>query len=355
MSNDNAAVFSGQLLDWFSDHGRKDLPWQKQRSKYRVWVSEIMLQQTQVATVIPYFQRFMQAFPTLGDLAAADLDQVLHYWSGLGYYARARYLHGAAVQVQQEHQGEFPEEYEQVLMLPGIGESTAAAILSLACGQHHAILDGNVKRVLARVYAVAGWPGTSSVQKRLWQLSRELTPADHVRDYNQAIMDLGATLCKRANPDCSHCPMQNLCVAHKRGQVQDYPGRKPRKGLPERKLQMLMMVDENNNVLLEKRPPAGIWGGLWSFPELDMGVSPEQWLSLHLQGKSRSAWHLSPRKHSFSHFHLHIHPVVILLQKTGLPVLDGDRQVWYNLSQVQKRGLAAPVQQLLQELKEELK
>jgi A/G-specific adenine glycosylase len=351
----NTRFFSEQLLKWFALHGRKDLPWQQNRSKYRVWVSEIMLQQTQVATVIPYFQRFMQVFPTLEDLANADIDQVLHNWSGLGYYARARNLHKAAVQVQQQYQGDFPQEYEQVLVLPGIGESTAAAILSAACGQPYAILDGNVKRVLARVFAVEGWPGKSSVQKKLWKLSRKLTPAERIRDYNQAIMDLGATVCKHSKPACRHCPMSAFCIACNDNRVADFPGRKPRKVLPERDVHMLMVVDEQNQVLLEKRPPSGIWGGLWSFPELATDVAADQWVSRNLRGDQSASRFLSSRRHSFSHYHLNIHPRLILLKKTGLQVLDGDRQVWYNLSQVQKCGLAAPVQQLLQELKEELK
>ena len=348
-------LFSTLLLDWFALHGRKDLPWQQHQTPYRVWVSEIMLQQTQVATVIPYYLRFMEAFPDVADLAAADIDQVLHHWSGLGYYARARNLHRAAITVVEKYRGVVPENYEQLVGLPGIGESTAGAILSLALGQHHAILDGNVKRVLARVFMVEGWPGKSSVLTALWKLSRALTPRENVRDYNQAIMDLGATLCRRSKPVCSSCPLAACCAAFSANCVVDFPTRKPRKSLPQRAVQMLLVISQQRQVLLEKRPQAGIWGGLWSFPELSVDEEPAVWVQTRLASPVSEIRDLPLRKHSFSHFHLHIHPRIILLQKPGLQVLDGDRQVWYNLLQHQKCGLAAPVQQLLQELKEELK
>lgn len=348
-------AFSASLLGWFALHGRKDLPWQQNKTAYRVWVSEIMLQQTQVSAVIPYYLRFMQAFPGIAELAAADVDQVLHHWSGLGYYARARNLHKAAIIIMEKHRGRFPDEYERVLALPGIGESTAGAILSLALGQHHAILDGNVKRVLARVFMVEGWPGKTAVLKRLWELSRALTPAKQIRRYNQAIMDIGATLCRRSKPDCRNCPLRASCAAYKADRVADFPTRKPPKVLPRRSVQMLLIVNRQGEVLLEKRPPAGIWGGLWSFPELGLDEDTSGWARAHLATRKVETRGLPVRQHSFSHFHLHIHPRLILLQKPGLRVLDGDRQVWYNLSQTQSCGLAAPVQQLLQELKEELK
>ncbi|WP_456412607.1 A/G-specific adenine glycosylase [Thiolapillus sp.] len=355
MQKSRAQAFSRALLNWFSLHGRKDLPWQQNKTPYRVWVSEIMLQQTRVAAVIPYYLRFMQAFPRIADLAAADADEVLHHWSGLGYYARARNLHLAARVIMKEHGGRFPEEYEQVLALPGIGESTAGAILSLALGQHHAILDGNVKRVLARVFLVEGWPGKAAVQKELWALSRALTPVEHVQAYNQAIMDLGATLCVRGKVNCKSCPLCKLCAACQGDCVADYPSPKPSRVLPRRSVQMLLVMDQQRRILLEKRPPAGIWGGLWSFPELAMEENAAGWLSARSAASSVRIRRLPVRKHSFSHFHLHIHPRLILLQKPGWPALDGDRQVWYNLSQTQGRGLAAPVQQLLRELEEESK
>lgn len=340
--------FSIRVLAWYYRHGRMDLPWQ-QPDPYAVWISEIMLQQTQVNTVIPYYQRFMASFPTVADLAAAEQDQVLHHWSGLGYYARARNLHRAARQIVEAHDGEFPREFEQVLALPGIGESTAGAILSLALGQKHAILDGNVKRVLARVFRVEGWPGHSRVRKELWHIARELTPDKEVAAYNQAMMDLGATVCAPTRPACDSCPVITLCEARRHDCIGDYPGSRPHRHLPERSVQMLMVCNKRGEVLLEKRPAMGLWGGLWSFPELDTDADLAQWLA-------REAWtphsirNLEPRRHSFSHFHLWIHPRLILLKKGGCRVLDGDALVWYNPREDQMRGLSAPVQQLLREL-----
>ena len=218
------------MIAWFAQHGRKDLPWQQDPTPYRVWVSEIMLQQTQVRTVIPYYQRFMQAFPDLRALAAAPLDQVLHHWSGLGYYARARNLHRAAQRIRDDHAGRFPEDIEVVMRLPGIGRSTAGAVLSLACGQRHAILDGNVKRVLARFHAVEGWPGKTAVLEQLWALAEAATPQRDVAAYNQAMMDLGATLCRRGTPECPSCPLQSDCRACKLGRQSEFPAPRPRRG-----------------------------------------------------------------------------------------------------------------------------
>ncbi len=340
--------FASRILAWFDCHGRKDLPWQ-QPDPYAVWVSEIMLQQTQVNTVIPYYQRFMASFSTVADLAAAEPDEVLHHWSGLGYYARARNLHRAARQIMELHDGKFPQTFEHLLALPGIGESTAGAILSLALGHRHAILDGNVKRVLARVFRVEGWPGHSRVQKELWRIARELTPERKVAAYNQAMMDLGATVCTRARPTCDRCPVKSLCEARRHDCIGEFPGRRPRQNLPQRSVQMLMICNARGEVLLEKRPPAGLWGGLWSFPELDMDADPAQWL-IQKAWTPRSIRDLEPRRHSFSHFHLRIHPRLILLKKGGCRVLDGDALVWYNPREDQMRGLSAPVQQLLREL-----
>ncbi|MGD1984639.1 MAG: A/G-specific adenine glycosylase, partial [Chromatiaceae bacterium] len=233
--------FATRILAWFAQHGRKDLPWQRPTDPYRVWVSEIMLQQTQVGTVVPYFERFMHRFPTLSDLADATLDEVLHHWSGLGYYARARNLHAAARQVMVEHDGRLPTEIDRLQALPGIGRSTAGAVLSLACGQRQVILDGNVKRVLARHHAVDGWPGRTAVAKRLWSIAERLTPVQRVAEYNQAMMDLGATLCTRRRPSCDRCPVNDDCVARRQGDPHDYPGSKPQRRLPERTVRMLMV------------------------------------------------------------------------------------------------------------------
>lgn len=342
--------FDRKVLDWFEQHGRKDLPWQRDATPYRVWVSEVMLQQTQVATVIPYFERFMARFPDVVRLADAPLDDVLHLWSGLGYYARARNLHKAARQVRDRHAGEFPDSFEAVQALPGVGRSTAGAILSLALGRHHAILDGNVKRVLARCFSIAGWPGRSAVLASLWELSETLTPAERVGDFNQAMMDLGATVCTRAKPACGICPLATDCNARAQGNPDAYPGRKPRKTLPVRQVQMLLVCDPAGQVLLEQRPPSGIWGGLWGFPELAPEDDPLAWVRRHLGQSAAEPLPLPTRRHTFSHFHLDITPRQILLPEPGWLALEGPDRVWYNPAQPDARGLAAPVSRLLDEL-----
>ena len=343
-------AFAHKVLDWFDVHGRKDLPWQHDTTPYRVWVSEIMLQQTQVATVIPYYQRFMQRFPDVQALAGAPVDEVLHHWSGLGYYARARNLHKAAQQVVELHGGQFPASVAGLQQLPGIGRSTAGAIASLALGQHAAILDGNVKRVLARVHAVEGWPGTTSVLNALWALSEDLTPEQRTGAYNQAMMDLGATVCTRSRPACERCPLQVDCRAQAQGNWQAYPGKKPRKALPVRSVQMLLVSNPSGELLLQQRPPQGIWGGLWSFPELSREDDPLAWLAQHQPGEAQLLGELPQRRHTFSHFHLDILPRQILLQEPGCLVLEGAQYVWYNPQQPDERGLAAPVSRLIEEL-----
>jgi A/G-specific adenine glycosylase len=330
-------------------HGRKELPWQQQPTPYRVWISEIMLQQTRVETVIPYFQRFMKRFPTVEALAEASEDEVLRHWSGLGYYARARNIQAAARQILADHQGDFPRQLEQVMALPGIGRSTAGAILSLSLGQRHAILDGNVKRVLARQFAVAGWPGHSPVEKRLWELSEALTPREETGSYNQAMMDLGATLCTHRRPCCHRCPVRETCIAHARGKEEHFPAPRPVRRLPQREIQMLLIRDRQGAVLLEKRPPIGIWGGLWSFPELSMEEDGLAWCQRLGTGVT-AAGQLPSRKHSFSHFRLLIHPRLFLLKKPGSGVLDDVGWVWYKPAQNTIGGLAAPVQSLLREI-----
>ncbi len=344
-----AAPFAQAVLAWFDRHGRKDLPWQQAPTPYRVWVSEVMLQQTQVATVIPYFQRFMQAFPDIPALAAAPLDEVLQCWSGLGYYARARNLHRAACQIVERHGGAFPSQFEQVTVLPGIGRSTAGAILSLSLGQRHAILDGNVKRVLARCFAVQGWSGRSEVSRQLWALAEEQTPSERVADYNQAMMDLGATVCARARPACGRCPLVQVCVAHTEGRQAAFPAAKPRKQLPVRAACMLLLRNARGELLLEQRPHAGIWGGLWSLPECPPEREPVHWCreQLGLGGHQLAVWPI--RRHTFTHFHLDITPVEILIEYAGL-VMDAPPRVWYNPAKPFACGLAAPVARLITEL-----
>jgi A/G-specific adenine glycosylase len=347
-------TFCRCALAWYRLSGRKDLPWQQEPTPYRVWVSEIMLQQTQVKSVIPYFERFMTQFPTLQQLADASLDLVLQHWSGLGYYARARNLHRAARVIRSRHQGEFPRRFEQVLALPGIGRSTAGAILSLSLGQSHAILDGNVKRVLARCFAVEGWTGQTAVQKRLWQLAEWLTPERQVRAYNQAIMDLGATLCTRRAPTCDHCPLEVLCLARQVGNPTAYPTSRKRAPLSAKAVQILLVLDENGEVLLERRPATGIWGGLWSLPECALTLTPQDWCQAHLGSVGRVIEQWPVRRHTFTHFHLDLTPVLIRLENTTRCVMDRDDRVWYNTENPDARGMAAPVAQLIGKLKEHL-
>ncbi len=347
----NASFFSTQLLGWFDQHGRTDLPWQHNPTPYRVWVSEIMLQQTQVASVLDYFTRFMQRFPNVAALAATSLDEVLHLWTGLGYYARARNLHRAAQIICTQHCGEFPSELAAVEALPGIGKSTAGAILALAFSQRQAILDGNVKRVLARYFAVAGWPGQAGVEKQLWQFAEQLTPAARVAHYTQAIMDLGATVCTPKHPACAQCPVRAKCQALAQAEVARYPYPKPRKVLPVRQCAMLMITNAAGEVLLEQRPPVGIWGGLWSFPQCEAHVDWRDWLAqqLNLQVEHAQTW--QSLRHTFSHFHLEIQPIHVIARVSDRAVMEGGARVWYNSAYPDARGLAAPVKRLLDELR----
>jgi len=342
--------FACLILDWFDHSGRKDLPWQQQPSPYRVWVSEIMLQQTQVATVIPYFERFVDRFPDVGALAAASEDEVLHLWSGLGYYARARNLHRAAGIVRDEYGGDYPTRFEDVTALPGVGRSTAGAILSLALGQRHPILDGNVKRVLARCFAVDGWPGRSAVANRLWALADACTPGRRTGDYNQAMMDLGATVCTRAKPACDRCPLTDPCRARALGEQDAYPSSKPRRSTPERSVRMLVIRNADGDLLLERRPPLGVWGGLWSFPEVDLEVDSEAWCREHIGPGVSAEQRLPVRRHAFSHFVLHIHPLLLAVKNPAECIMEADRWVWYKPGQSDAKGLAAPVARLIREV-----
>ncbi len=346
-----ALIFSDALLNWFERHGRHDLPWQQPRSAYRVWLSEIMLQQTQVRTVIPYFERFMDTFPDIKGLADATLDEVLHLWTGLGYYARARNLHKAAIQIRDQHQSSFPENFDDVLALPGIGRSTAGAILSQAFEKRFAILDGNVKRVLTRHNAIAGWPGKKQIESQLWELAEQLTPDTRSADYTQAIMDLGATVCTRTKPDCTNCPLHSSCIAFKQGNPTAYPTSKPKKKIPVRATRMLLLYrveNEQNTLLLEQRPPAGIWGGLWSFPECPKDeTSLKNWCHNNLQLSISQQKQLPVIRHTFSHFHLDITPVLARAEVVG--IMDSAKHIWYNTAQPDARGLPAPVKQLLED------
>lgn len=300
-------LFAEQLIQWHQQHGRHDLPWQHTRDPYAIWISEIMLQQTQVSVVVPYYQRFMSRFPSLADLACADQELVLQYWSGLGYYSRARNLHRAAHIVMHQYAGVFPQHLEAVKQLPGIGRSTAAAILAFAHGQRQAIMDGNVKRVLTRYFGIQGWPGQPSVETELWNIAERLLPETGIETYTQGLMDLGATLCKRNKPDCHLCPFSMSCVAYCNELTAQLPTPKPRKTIPDKYIVMLLMMDRDH-VLLEKRPPSGVWGGLWSLPEIAVGLDAQQ-IALHQYGLITEKLDVQPAlTHAFSHFRLHITP-----------------------------------------------
>ena len=345
----NAKQFQQKMLAWFTRSGRKHLPWQQTKSPYAVWLSEIMLQQTQVATVIPYFQRFIQHFPTISSLAKANIDEVILLWSGLGYYARARNLHCCAQTIEKEYSGKFPQDLLLLQNLPGIGRSTAGAILALAFNQPATILDGNVKRVLARFHAVAGWSGLSKVSKQLWALAEHYTPKNkHISHYTQAMMDLGALVCTRTRPQCTECPLQNHCKAYTENNTANYPSPKPRKTNPKRTIKMLILINEHQEILLEKRPPVGIWGGLWSLPECSITENVRNFCKkqYHCEiEKPIKKYHLL--KHTFSHFQLEITPIVIRVKQWCPPLMESDRIVWYNRQQLASRGLAAPVKKLL--------
>jgi A/G-specific adenine glycosylase len=337
------------LLAWYDRAGRKDLPWQRDPTPYRVWVSEIMLQQTQVSVVIPYFERFVARFPTLPDLAAASQDEVLAFWSGLGYYARARNLHRAAVLAVERHGGALPDSLESLQALPGIGRSTAGAILSLALGQRQPILDGNVKRVLARRFGVAGWPGRSQILGALWRLAELETPVERVDHYNQAMMDLGATLCTRAAPACPRCPLAGKCVARIEGRQSELPSPRPAKTIPERRTLLLLARTEAGEVLLQRRAPAGIWGGLWSLPELDVGADPADWCRSRLGASPHSVEMLPPRRHTFTHFRLGMEIAEVGIEPASRAVAEDLDHQWIPPAQIAGLGLPAPIRRLIDE------
>jgi A/G-specific adenine glycosylase len=337
--------FAAKVITWQKRHGRHNLPWQNTRDSYRIWVSEIMLQQTRVVTVIPYYLRFVERFPDIKNLACASLDEVLTLWSGLGYYSRAANLHRAAQIIMREHAGKFPRDFENVLKLPGIGSSTAAAICVFAYRQKRAILDGNVKRVLARCFGVAGYPGEKKVQEQLWRKSEALLPKRGIRSYAQGLMDLGAEVCLRRNPDCPACPLHRGCVAYKAGRANELPAPKPRKALPHRQTVMLILLHKGE-VLLEKRPPAGVWASMWSFPE----IAPEDDVRAACAGRfaarvSEPKW-LPPLQHGFSHFELNIRPVLLQVDSVRQQAAEPG-QLWLNLNDAQHAALPAPVRKLL--------
>jgi A/G-specific adenine glycosylase len=336
-----------RLLAWFDAHGRHDFPWQRDRTPYSVWVSEILLQQTQAATVIPFYERFMQRFPTVAALAAAPLDDVLAHWAGLGYYARARNLWRAARIVMEEHGGEVPTTFDALHALPGIGRSTAGAILAQALGARWPILDGNVKRVLARYHAVAGWPGLPAVANELWRHAETHTPHERVADYTQAIMDFGATLCARSRPACTVCPIASDCASFRAGTQALYPAPRPRRERTQRQVAVLVVRAPDGRVLLERRPASGIWGGLYSLPELPAEDSPQDWCARMLGAAVAAERVLATIEHAFSHFDLDLNPRLLELAASPSTIMDRDDWHWCRPGAKLDVGVPAPVAALL--------
>lgn len=337
--------FSNKILCWFDQHGRKDLPWQQSISPYRVWISEIMLQQTQVKTVIPYFEAFMARFPDVFSLAVGSIDEVLGLWSGLGYYARARNLHLTAKKIVAEWNGVFPDCLEVLSGLPGIGRSTAGAILAISHGKRAAILDGNVRRVLCRFHAVEGFPGETKVQRQLWNLAETHTPETRVGEYTQAMMDLGAMLCKRSSPDCTKCPLREECLAYQQGNIQGYPYPKPKKLKPIKSSFMLLLICKEE-IFLYKRPQIGVWGGLWSLPEFPDGKAVQEFCAL--QGLScHDKSYGEVYRHTFTHFHLDVVPVCVQVSQKSFGVMEDHQQAWYGFNDLNQLGLPALVKKLL--------
>lgn len=341
-------AFVARLLPWFDGHGRHDLPWQHPRTPYRVWLSEIMLQQTQVSTVIPYFLKFLQVFPSLPALATASNDAVMAQWAGLGYYARARNLHAAAKRCVELHGGELPRDVDALHALPGIGRSTAGAILSQAWNDRFAILDGNVKRVLTRYHGIEGFPGLPAVEKVLWALAEahvQHVPDARLADYTQAQMDLGATICTRGRPACAICPLQDDCVARREGRTDQLPTPKPSKTLPERDAVALLLRDGSGRVLLQKRPDTGIWAQLWTLPQADSGMQLQDWFDAHIDGSLEDAEPLPVLQHTFSHYRLHLQVLVRRVQ--GLRAEDPGLR-WVDAQALATLGLPAPIRKLLE-------
>ncbi len=346
--------FSRLVLEWFDQHGRSGLPWQHSREPYRIWVSEIMLQQTRVETVIPYYQKFMARFADIDTLANADSEEVMTCWAGLGYYARARNLHRAAQQVRDQYDGLFPLSFDDVVALPGIGRSTAGAILSLADHQRLPVLDGNVKRVLSRCFGVFGNPGKASTRNRLWEIAERLTPAARIADYTQAMMDMGATVCVSARPDCRVCPLQRRCIAFNRNLQDKLPEPAPKKTRPVRNIRMLLIrdrkagdLDRKSGYLLLRRPPTGIWGGLWSFPQItDFGIDHRQWCQSELGLEVDAGTELARIIHAFTHFELNITPVICTLIAKTDAILDEAHTLWYTPATDTAPGLPSAVRKI---------
>ncbi len=337
--------FAARVIRWQKRHGRHDLPWQNTREPYRIWLAEVMLQQTQVATVMPYYQRFLGRFPDIDTLGRAPLDDVLEMWSGLGYYSRARNLHRAALTIVKEHAGRFPCAFDAVLALPGIGRSTAAAICVFAYGARHAILDGNVRRVFARYSGIEGHAGHAATLARLWQTGEQALPEHAVEAYTQGLMDLGSGVCTRARPKCELCPLEGECFARASGRIAELPAPRPRKSLPRRSTRMLVLLNDGE-VLLEKRPNAGVWGGLWSLPEVETGAQVSVVCGQRYGVQIAAAVAMPPIAHAFTHFKLTIEPHRIEVARVALYAAHPG-VVWLPLAQALNAAIPAPVRRIL--------
>jgi A/G-specific adenine glycosylase len=340
----STAAFAAALLDWSEAHGRRDLPWQQDPTPYRVWVSEVMLQQTQVTTVASYFPGFMSTFPCVQVLAEAGLDEVLHAWTGLGYYARARNLHRSARIVMERHGGNLPEDFETLRTLPGVGRSTAGAILALSCSRRHAILDGNARRVLARYFGVEGQAGRPETERALWSLAEACTPLDGVARYTQAIMDLGATVCTRSAPACEACPLTHGCLSRATGRQAVLPARRPRRQRPHRRAVALIVVRADGSVLLTRQPAEGLWGGLWTLPMFESEEEATAWFERQVGSGHAPSGALPAYKHSFTHFDLTLHPVVVRAEAGAEAPAEA---LWYERSRPARIGLSKPAVDLM--------
>ncbi|MBX6419527.1 MAG: A/G-specific adenine glycosylase [Nevskia sp.] len=348
-----SASFAARVLAWYDRHGRRDLPWQHPRTAYRVWIAEVMLQQTQVATVIPYYRRFLRRFADVRALATADLDEVLRLWAGLGYYARARHLHRAAREIVTRHGGQFPRSLEAACALPGLGRSTAGAILAQAYGARHAILDGNVRRLLARYRAIPGWPGATAVNRKLWALAEALLPRRRLADYTQALMDLGATVCTARAPACVRCPLRRDCAARRANRVADVPAPRPSRVRPLRHARLLLVENARGALLFERRPPVGLWGGLWSLPMIEDGqVQAEEFLRTRYGLHARLGESLPALRHAFTHFELELQPVRLRTNGAEPRLREREALRWISISARRRPGLPRPIAALLRQLRD---
>ena len=345
--------FASDIIAWQRRAGRHDLPWQKVSDPYRVWLSEIMLQQTQVNAVVPYFERFLKRFPTLQHLADATEDDVLAVWSGLGYYARARNLHRAARHIVQAHQGKLPERFDDIVALPGVGRSTAGAIAVFAFGERQPILDGNVKRVFARYFGIEGYPGVKSVADRLWDLADQLLPPRNVQAYTQGLMDLGAQVCTRSRPRCDACPLAQRCMARSQGRIDVLPTPRPKKARPQRSTVMLL-IEHGGRLMMEKRPATGVWGGLWSFPEIDAADNVLHICRSQFGTDVHAIDQMAPIEHGFTHFSLTIAPLLCRAeQRQSCVEMPG--RAWVGLDEAMRYPIPVPVRKLVSQLRVRLR